>query len=335
MIFFPIRALVAASLSVCVLSSSAGELGDPAAEIQASKWLRGEKASIAATRGKNVYIVEFWATWCGPCTASIPRLSAIQQKYKDKGVIVVGLTDPDPRQTAQKIESFVTEKGDQMGYTVAIDDGGKTRQAYMGAFKQDKIPTAFVVDRQGNVVWFDNPADPGGKLEEVLDRVLADKFDAAAARDLKADVQIERMTNEVAEAAAQKYFNFVSTGGDPQRARKLADIFVTLADKNAMYLANFARTIVVNPTLKTRDLELALTLATKANELTAGKEIGIVDLYARALFEAGKTEQAVAQGKIALALATDEPTRKALQDNLDSYSKKPTSAPSVVPPPLP
>lgn len=325
---------IAAVLLICCGLASAGELGDPAAEIQASKWLRGEKASIAQTRGKNVFVVEFWATWCGPCTASIPHLTAIQKKYQDKGLVVVGLTVPDPRQNAQKIESFVTEKGDQMGYTVAIDDGGKTWQAYMGAFKLDKIPTAFVVDRQGNVVWYDNPADPGSKLDEVIERVVSDKFDAAAARELKADTQIERMTGEIAEAAAQRYFNFVSTGGDARRARKLADVFIALMDHNPGYLANFARTIVVNPTLKTRDMDLALELVSKANEMTGGKDIGIADLYARALFESGKFDQAVAQGKIALALAMDEPTRKALQENLDSYTRN-TAAPALVPPALP
>src|SRR5262245_37959460 len=69
-------------------------IGSPAPALQAEKWVKG--APVASFEKGKTYVVEFWATWCGPCIASMPHLSALSRQYKDKGVTIVGMTTKDP-----------------------------------------------------------------------------------------------------------------------------------------------------------------------------------------------------------------------------------------------
>src|SRR5579864_8871260 len=62
--------------------------GDPAPKLQTGKWVQGDP--VAGIEKGRAYIVEFWATWCGPCRQSIPHLNEKYLKYKDKGLVVIG-----------------------------------------------------------------------------------------------------------------------------------------------------------------------------------------------------------------------------------------------------
>src|SRR5678816_2605837 len=64
------------------------KVGDPAPKLQVGKWVQGEPVKEFAK--DKAYIVEFWATWCGPCRTSIPHLNEVHNKFKDKGLIVIG-----------------------------------------------------------------------------------------------------------------------------------------------------------------------------------------------------------------------------------------------------
>lgn len=63
-------------------------VGDPAPKLKVGKWVQGEPVTEFAR--DKAYIVEFWATWCGPCRVSIPHLNEIWQKFKDKDLVVIG-----------------------------------------------------------------------------------------------------------------------------------------------------------------------------------------------------------------------------------------------------
>ena len=128
----------------------------PALEVNV---LKGEAVSMGGDAEGHVTVVEFWATWCGPCRVSIPHLTELQNKYGDRGLRVIGITDEEK----DIVAPFVAEMGDTMAYTVALDPGQKTMSRYLGGFGVNSIPHAFVVDKSGKIVWHGNPLD--GALE--------------------------------------------------------------------------------------------------------------------------------------------------------------------------
>lgn len=138
------------------------KFGDAAYPLVGLTWIKGSPVTIAP--GK-VYVVEFWATWCPPCRRSIPHLTELAKKYAGR-VVFVGISDED----VATVKPFVVARGDEMVYNVAVDTAGKVVDGYMTALGQTGIPTAFVVDAAGKIVWIGHPMD---NLGDVLDNVLA------------------------------------------------------------------------------------------------------------------------------------------------------------------
>lgn len=132
--------------------------------------VRGNPVDLEKGRGKNVYIIEFWATWCAPCRYTAPHLSALQKKYRHKGLVVVGISEEDK----ETVGPYLEEMGDKMDYTVAIDRDQKTTARYMAAFNVNSIPHAFIVDRSGRMAWHGNPLLPS--MEETLVALLDEKI---------------------------------------------------------------------------------------------------------------------------------------------------------------
>jgi thiol-disulfide isomerase/thioredoxin len=114
---------------------------DPAPGFQLTG-LDGKPLTLADSHGK-VVLLNFWATWCGPCRAEIPDLVALQNKYKDR-LQILGLVVDDDDQDA--IKSFVTDFGINYPVALASDD---IRIQYGGVAA---LPTSFVLDAEGRVV---------------------------------------------------------------------------------------------------------------------------------------------------------------------------------------
>ncbi len=136
------------------------KVGDPAPKLQTGKWVQGDPVKDFQ-KGK-AYIVEFWATWCGPCRASIPHLNEIYEKYKDKGLVVIGQNcwEHDDAEVAP----FVKKMGDKMTYRVALDDKssnekGKMAETWMAAAGRKGIPSAFLINTKGVVAWIGHPME--------------------------------------------------------------------------------------------------------------------------------------------------------------------------------
>ena len=159
-------AAVALAASYAILGSVGAEeepelqVGDEAPEVAIAEYIQGEPVRIHPAEDEEqeateeeverpIHVVEFWATWCPPCVVSIPHLTQLQEQYEEDNVVIVGVTNEDP----EEVKPFVEDRGEDMTYTVAIDDEMKTGRAYMEAAGVRGIPWAFVVDREGVLVW--------------------------------------------------------------------------------------------------------------------------------------------------------------------------------------
>lgn len=147
-------------------------LGDPAPQIDAT-FVKGSPVLISG--GDHVYIIEFWATWCGPCRVSVPHLTELQEKHEKQGLVVVGISDEDPN----AVMPFVKEMGDKMNYRVAIDNGQSTAYRYMAPFGAESIPHAFVVDKSGSLIWHGHPLD--SSMERLVASLLKEKKEESPA----------------------------------------------------------------------------------------------------------------------------------------------------------
>jgi len=104
--------------------------------------LDGKPLSLAEAKGKIV-LLNFWATWCGPCRAEIPDLVDLQKRYSDKLEIIALATDEDD---ADLVRRFVTKSG--INYRVAMVTD-EVRNSYGGVAA---LPTSFVIDAQARIV---------------------------------------------------------------------------------------------------------------------------------------------------------------------------------------
>jgi thiol-disulfide isomerase/thioredoxin len=306
------------SAGLLAASTLAAELGDPAPPLQIGKWIKGKPVDLSAGKGKNVYMVEFWATWCGPCKVSIPHLTELQAKYKDKGVVLVSISDEPPT----IVEPFVEERGEKMGYTIACDDENKTGEAYMKAFDQQGIPTAFIIDKGGKIVWVGNPLTD--HPDEAVEQVLAGTYDLAAAKKKFKEEQDLMRRMMAAQKSMTEYFELASSGEDAAKAAELGNRIVSENVKNAQLLNFFAWTLLTSDEIEDakRDLKLGMRAAQAAYDACDGKDPAIVDTYARALFETGKVAEAIKYQKQAIELCTIDEMRADLEKTLKEYQSK-------------
>jgi cytochrome c biogenesis protein CcmG/thiol:disulfide interchange protein DsbE len=108
----------------------------------ALKDANGKVVHLADYRGK-VVLLDFWATWCGPCTVEIPWFTEFQRKYKDRGFEVLGVSMDEDGWKA--ITPFVTQR--KVNYRIVLGDD-KTGDQYGGL---EALPTTFVIDRDGRI----------------------------------------------------------------------------------------------------------------------------------------------------------------------------------------
>ncbi len=300
-----LRLVLLVLLALVALPAFPAELGDPAPPLKIVKWIKGGPVDLAARVGQGPTVVDFWATWNGQCKKTIPHLTELQKKYQEKGVVFVGISKESPA----VVEPFVAQMGAQMEYAVAVDDQQGTDAAYMKAFKQESIPHAFIVGPKGDILWHGHPA--AGGLEPALDRILAGTYDVEQGR--KAIRATEAMRG---------YFQRLVQGRDDEETRAIGAGIVADGASDPALMNEFAWTVLTEPQVKTRDLDLAMKAAQAALDGSQSKDAAIMDTYARALFDTGRVAEAIEHQKKAVELATDEALRKELEAALKTYEEK-------------
>jgi thiol-disulfide isomerase/thioredoxin len=336
--------LFAATLLFAAPTALADKLkvGDPAPKIEVSKWVKG--APVPSFEKGRVYVIEFWATWCGPCRVSIPHLTELAKQNPKVTFVGVSISEHD----TSAVEPFVEKMGDKMDYHVAMDlvtgEGktakGKMAETWMTAAGQSGIPTAFVVNGDGRIAWIGHPM----ALEKPLAKIVAGTWDIDAqikiataeeklARALKAEdakgalAAIETVV--ALDAALESQYattKFEVLLHDKQYAEayaygaKLVDgLFKDDADS-----LNQLAWSVVDPEatdVEKHDLAFALKAASRANELTSGKSPGILDTLAKVHFDMGDVAKAIDIQQKAVDATQDAQMKKDLTERLEQYKK--------------
>jgi cytochrome c biogenesis protein CcmG/thiol:disulfide interchange protein DsbE len=138
----------------------------------------GKTVHLSDYKGK-VVLLDFWATWCGPCKIEIPWFMEFEQEYRSRGFEVLGVSMDDDGWKA--ITPYVTAK--KMNYRVVLGDD-KTADQYGGL---EALPTTFVIDRDGRVaathVGLANKKEFSDAIEKLLDTAAGDAGDGSRRTD--------------------------------------------------------------------------------------------------------------------------------------------------------
>ncbi|SHM61399.1 Thioredoxin [Chitinophaga jiangningensis] len=198
-------------------------IGDTAPALKYAKWIKGEP--VKSFEGDHLYVLEFWATWCGPCKAAMPHITKLQQEYKGK-VTFIGVdvwekvAEGKPYEsTLPMVEKFVKGNDANMEYAVVADNN----EQFMGnnwlkAAGQNGIPSTFII-KNNQILWIGHP----NSLDTALPAILNGRFDMAtfkAAYDKSADAGRNSM---VAMQALVKPIQDAITAKDYTRALQLMD----------------------------------------------------------------------------------------------------------------
>ncbi len=182
--------LVAATCLLASLVSPAARaeatlgIGSKAPSIDIEHWLQDGKGFFKPVKkfekGK-VYVVEFWATWCGPCVMSMPHLAELQNQYRGENVQIISVSDEE----VEEVKEFLARENKELkktfeeitsAYSLTTDPDRSVYKDYMEAANQQGIPTAFIVGKTAQVEWIGHPME----MEEPLQQVVADSWDREA-----------------------------------------------------------------------------------------------------------------------------------------------------------
>ncbi|QDS97184.1 TlpA disulfide reductase family protein [Adhaeretor mobilis] len=324
-------------------------VGMVAPPIEITQWIQGKP--VEGFKSGHTYVVEFWATWCGPCLAGMPHISKLQELYQDD-VTFIGVT----REKEEVVTNFLEKAQDKesgetwkevISYTLAIDSDSATNKAYMRAAGQDGIPCAFIVGPDSHIEWIGHP----GRIDDPLEQVVTGKWDREeylvrhekeqrAARAMEAamsalrnaqnegnwDEALTSIDKLIEQQPEQGYFQMLKFSVLMRAERtgeavKLAEAIVKDNENEPQLRNALAWELVASENSTEESLALALQLATEASEQTEHKDAAILDTLAKVYYEQGNLAEAIAWQEKAVEFGEGseaiEATLKAYQSELE------------------
>lgn len=340
---FRVRLLSALSVVLGLsVASMALDVGDPAPELKVEKWVKG--GPVEGIKKDQVYVVEFWATWCGPCRTTIPHLTEMAKQYKDVTFIGVSVWE----RQAGKVEPFVEQMGDKMDYHVATDDNDFMADNWMKAAGQEGIPAAFIVGKDSNILWIGHPMS----MKDVLAKVVDGSYDIesakkAASNQRKAEDAMKKaqadLVSKAGPALREKKWDEALAAVDeviaahPDAAGQLYGVKMSVAQQaknwDAFYagmdgltenmtddpqtLNKIVWSVLTSPKVEKKDNDRLVKYAERAVELTERKDAAVLDTLAHAYAAAGNKDKAIATEEEAIGKAESESLKEKLTKNLE------------------
>jgi thiol-disulfide isomerase/thioredoxin len=321
--------------------------GDKAPAIKVGTWVKGKP--VTTFESGKVYVMEFWATWCGPCIRGIPHLTKLQKEYKDQGVTVVGTAIWQRAETQAdrqaKVTSFVTTQGDKMNYTIAVDDDKWMANNWMRPAGRNGIPSAFIVGKTGKIEWIGHPIS----MDNALKGIVAGTFDRAAfAKKEAADRKWEKAKQRiftavgkaqrdddgakalsllddavkeypgVADLQQQRYRLMLQYANSSSAVTAYGKVIAKDNWDDSMFLNSICWWTVDDKDARHRNLDQALAWAERANELTKNEDPQVLDTLARCFWEKGNTRKAIAIQRRAVEFAPDN-MKVQIEGTLNEY----------------
>jgi thiol-disulfide isomerase/thioredoxin len=202
-------------------------VGSQAPPIDIEHWMSdgsGKFEHTTTLEADKVYVIEFWATWCGPCIGSMPHLAEIQKKFADQGVQIISISDEDLETVEKFLEKDVRGEEDQTygeltsDYSLTTDPDGSVYDDYFKAAGLSGIPSAFIVGKTGLVEWIGHPME----MDKPLSQVVKDEWDRDAFLvELKKEQEIERVMRKLSKS--MRVVQTKLRSGDSEAALELLD----------------------------------------------------------------------------------------------------------------
>lgn len=190
-------------------------IGSKAPAIDIEHWLsdgEGKFTKVSQFQPSKVYVLEFWATWCAPCVASMPHISKLQTEFVDRGVQIIGISNEE----LDEVKEFLQQENKKAKatfaeitktYCLTTDPDSSATEEYLGGLQAEGIPFSVIVGKEGLIEWFGHPLEMDKPLAAVVDGTWdREAFKAAQAEseitneDLKAFEETFSQASELAES---------------------------------------------------------------------------------------------------------------------------------------